>query len=132
MITDSGSSDGTDFILSQHAFTGMGQSADAGAALLTLGYVGIEYRRCVNTIDLSKTTVWITHLVVFVRWHKKMKNFQWLSLVPTTVEMILHNELTTKLTCCNLLDISATGFLVAIQIRTLSSRLLRAAIFPTT
>lgn len=45
VITDSGSSDGTDFILSQHAFTGMGQSADAGAALLTLGYVGIEHRR---------------------------------------------------------------------------------------
>ncbi|KAL6658005.1 hypothetical protein ACP70R_005785 [Stipagrostis hirtigluma subsp. patula] len=45
VITDSGASDGTDFILSQHAFAGMGQNKDAGATLLTLGYVGIEYRR---------------------------------------------------------------------------------------
>ncbi|BAT01603.1 expansin-like B1 precursor [Oryza sativa Japonica Group] len=45
VITDSGASDGTDFILSQHAFTRMAQSTDAGTALLTLGVVGIEYRR---------------------------------------------------------------------------------------
>ncbi|CAN6218888.1 unnamed protein product [Urochloa humidicola] len=45
VITDSGASDGTDFILSQHAFAGMGQNKDAGATLLNLGYVGIEYRR---------------------------------------------------------------------------------------
>ncbi|KAG8099925.1 hypothetical protein GUJ93_ZPchr0013g35391 [Zizania palustris] len=45
VITDSGASDGTDFILTQHAFTRMGQSTDAGAALLSLGLVGIEYRR---------------------------------------------------------------------------------------
>ncbi|KAL6862172.1 hypothetical protein ACP4OV_016821 [Aristida adscensionis] len=45
VITDSGASDGTDFILSQHAFAGMGQDKDAGATLLTLGYVEIEYRR---------------------------------------------------------------------------------------
>ncbi|XP_025804645.1 expansin-like B1 isoform X3 [Panicum hallii] len=45
VITDSGASDGTDFILSQHALAGMGQNKDAGATLLNLGYVGIEYRR---------------------------------------------------------------------------------------
>jgi len=45
VITDSGASDGTDFILSQHAFAGMGQNKDAGATLLNFGYVGIEYRR---------------------------------------------------------------------------------------
>ncbi|KAJ1694693.1 hypothetical protein LUZ63_011391 [Rhynchospora breviuscula] len=45
VITDAGASDSTDFILSQHAFAGMGQTADAGTALLALGYVGIQYRR---------------------------------------------------------------------------------------
>ncbi|KAK3125056.1 hypothetical protein QOZ80_7BG0599420 [Eleusine coracana subsp. coracana] len=45
VVTDSGASDGTDFILSQHAFAQMGQNKDAGATLLNLGYVGIEYRR---------------------------------------------------------------------------------------
>jgi len=49
VITDSGASDGTDFILSQHAFAGMGQNKDAGATLLNFGYVGIEYRRCVHS-----------------------------------------------------------------------------------
>lgn len=47
VITDSGSSDNTDFILSQHAFAKMGQTPDAGASLLALGAVGIEYRRLV-------------------------------------------------------------------------------------
>jgi hypothetical protein len=50
VITDSGASDGTDFILSQHAFAGMGQDKDAGATLLSLGCVGIEYRRCVQRV----------------------------------------------------------------------------------
>nr|CAD1818538.1 unnamed protein product [Ananas comosus var. bracteatus] len=45
VITDSGSSDNTDFILSQHAFAKMGQTPDAGASLLALGAVGIEYQR---------------------------------------------------------------------------------------
>ncbi|KAJ8505289.1 hypothetical protein OPV22_006175 [Ensete ventricosum] len=45
VITDSGASGNTDFILSQHAFSRMGQNADAGASLLSLGVVGIEYRR---------------------------------------------------------------------------------------
>jgi hypothetical protein len=54
VITDSGASDGTDFILSQHAFTRMAQSTDAGTALLTLGVVGIEYRRSAHIINLPK------------------------------------------------------------------------------
>ncbi|WOL06129.1 expansin-like B1 isoform X1 [Canna indica] len=45
VITDLGSSGDTDFILSQHAFARMGQTADAGASLLSLGHVGVEYRR---------------------------------------------------------------------------------------
>ncbi|XP_078182710.1 expansin-like B1 [Carex rostrata] len=45
VITDSGASRNTDFILSQHAFAGMGQTPDAGCAILVLGYIGIQYRR---------------------------------------------------------------------------------------
>ncbi|KAK8949818.1 Expansin-like B1 [Platanthera guangdongensis] len=45
VLTDSGASDGTDFILSQHAFAEMGQTADSGKSLLDLGWVNIEYRR---------------------------------------------------------------------------------------
>ncbi|TVU39060.1 hypothetical protein EJB05_12463, partial [Eragrostis curvula] len=45
VITDSGASEGTDFILSQHAFAGMGLNKDSGSTLLNLGYIGIEYRR---------------------------------------------------------------------------------------
>ncbi|XP_020248281.1 expansin-like B1 [Asparagus officinalis] len=45
VITDSGASGSTDFILSQRAFAQMGQTTDAGASLLALGFVGIEYRR---------------------------------------------------------------------------------------
>ncbi|RZR99297.1 hypothetical protein BHM03_00028810 [Ensete ventricosum] len=48
VITDSGASGNTDFILSQHAFSRMGQNADAGASLLSLGVVGIEYRSYPN------------------------------------------------------------------------------------
>ncbi|RWW05176.1 hypothetical protein GW17_00031568 [Ensete ventricosum] len=56
VITDSGASGNTDFILSQHAFSRMGQNADAGASLLSLGVVGIEYRRCVFiSADFSTT-----------------------------------------------------------------------------
>lgn len=47
VITDSGASGNTDFILSQRAFAQMGQTADAGASLLALGVVGVEYRRYV-------------------------------------------------------------------------------------
>ncbi|XP_074587916.1 expansin-like B1 [Curcuma longa] len=45
VITDSGASGNTDFILSQRAFAKMGQDADAGASLLSRGVVGVEYRR---------------------------------------------------------------------------------------
>ncbi|ONK71837.1 uncharacterized protein A4U43_C04F12900 [Asparagus officinalis] len=45
VITDSGASANTDFILSQLAFSQMGQTTDAGTSLLALGSVNIEYRR---------------------------------------------------------------------------------------
>jgi hypothetical protein len=45
VITDQGSSDNTDFILSRRAFGRMAQTTDAAASLLALGVVDIEYRR---------------------------------------------------------------------------------------
>ncbi|XP_065879072.1 expansin-like B1 [Euphorbia lathyris] len=45
VITDQGSSDSTDFILSRQAFGRMAQTTDAAASLLSLGIVDIEYRR---------------------------------------------------------------------------------------
>lgn len=45
MITDHGSGDRTDFILSRRAFRKMAQTTDAAASLLALGVVDIEYRR---------------------------------------------------------------------------------------
>lgn len=45
VITDHGSSDGTDFILSQRAYTRMAHNADAAASLMALGIVDIKYRR---------------------------------------------------------------------------------------
>lgn len=45
VITDSGSSHNTDFILSQRAFSRMAQNADAAASLMATGIVDIEYRR---------------------------------------------------------------------------------------
>ncbi|XP_010274616.1 PREDICTED: expansin-like B1 [Nelumbo nucifera] len=45
VITDHGSSDRTDFILSKRAFSKMAQTTDAAASLLALGVVDIEYRR---------------------------------------------------------------------------------------
>jgi hypothetical protein len=45
VLTDQGSGDNTDFILSQRAFGGMAQNKDAAASLLALGVADIEYRR---------------------------------------------------------------------------------------
>ncbi|KAK9984886.1 hypothetical protein SO802_034411 [Lithocarpus litseifolius] len=45
VITDSGSSDRTDFILSRRAFGRMAQTTDAAASLFSLGVVDIDYRR---------------------------------------------------------------------------------------
>ena len=45
VVTDHGSSDRTDFILSRRAFAQMAQTTDASATLLARGVVDIEYRR---------------------------------------------------------------------------------------
>ncbi|PKA53275.1 Expansin-like B1 [Apostasia shenzhenica] len=57
VITDSGASGGTDFILSQHAFARMGQTTDAGKSLLDLGFVDIDYRRVVCNYPNKNITV---------------------------------------------------------------------------
>ncbi|KAM7254272.1 hypothetical protein ACFE04_031954 [Oxalis oulophora] len=44
-ITDSGSSDNTDFIMSQRAFSKMAQTTDSAQSLLALGVLDIEYKR---------------------------------------------------------------------------------------
>ena len=45
VITDQGSGDNTDFILSEHAFGKMAQTPDAAATLKSLGVVDVEYQR---------------------------------------------------------------------------------------
>ncbi|GAB4834672.1 Expansin-like B1 [Ancistrocladus abbreviatus] len=45
VITDQGSGDHTDFILSSRAFSKMAQTTEAAASLLAFGVVDIEYRR---------------------------------------------------------------------------------------
>ncbi|KAJ6835185.1 expansin-like B1 [Iris pallida] len=76
-ITDSGSSGGTDFVLSQRAFAQMGQTPDAGASLLALGVVGIEFRRVscsypnkniIFKVDESSSN---PHYLAFVIWYQQ-------------------------------------------------------------
>ena len=55
VITDQGSSDKTDFILSQRAFGGMAQNTDAAGYLLALGIVDIEYRRYDVLLHIDQT-----------------------------------------------------------------------------
>ena len=45
VVTDHGSSDRTDFILSRRAFGKMAQTNASAASLLAFGVVDIEYRR---------------------------------------------------------------------------------------
>ncbi|KAH7863694.1 hypothetical protein Vadar_020833 [Vaccinium darrowii] len=61
VITDHGSSDRTDFILSRRAFSRIAQTTDAAASLLALGVVDIEYRR--NN----------PHYLAFIIWHQQGK-----------------------------------------------------------
>ncbi|MQL88205.1 hypothetical protein Taro_020763, partial [Colocasia esculenta] len=79
VITDQGSGDGTDFILSRRAFARMGQTADAGAALLSLGVVGVEYRRVACSYPNSNITFKIDEAssypgyLAFVIWFQQGK-----------------------------------------------------------
>ncbi|KAL3650864.1 Expansin-like B1 [Castilleja foliolosa] len=76
VITDSGSSDQTDFILSRRAFGRMAQNADAGASLLARGIVDIEYRRVPCSYPNKNIAIKIDensnnpHYLAFVIWYQ--------------------------------------------------------------
>ncbi|KAL6524140.1 Expansin-like B1 [Orobanche minor] len=79
VITDHGSSDRTDFILSRRAFGRMAQNADAAASLLSLGIVDIEYRRVPCSYPDKNITIKIhensnnPHYLAFVVWYQQGK-----------------------------------------------------------
>ncbi|KAH0646455.1 hypothetical protein KY284_034339 [Solanum tuberosum] len=77
VITDHGASDSTDFILSQRAFSRMAQTKDAAASLLSLGNVGIEYRRVSCSYPNKNITFKIDessdnpYYLAFVIWYQQ-------------------------------------------------------------
>ncbi|KAJ1428923.1 RlpA-like protein, double-psi beta-barrel domain [Sesbania bispinosa] len=77
VLTDQGSGDNTDFILSQRAFGGMAQNSDAAASLLALGVVGVEYRRVSCSYPNKNITIKIDesssnpHFLAFVIWFQQ-------------------------------------------------------------
>ncbi|KAJ9130544.1 hypothetical protein P3X46_034386 [Hevea brasiliensis] len=79
VITDHGSSDNTDFILSRRAFGHMAQTKDAAAPLLSLGIVDIEYRRVSCSYPNKNITIKIDensnypHYLAFVIWYQQGK-----------------------------------------------------------
>nr|AFB77226.1 expansin L [Betula platyphylla] len=79
VLTDQGSSDRTDFILSKRAFGRMAQTTDAAASLLNLGAVDIEYRRVSCSYPNKNMTFKIDensnypHYLAFVIWYQQGK-----------------------------------------------------------
>ncbi|KAL2455412.1 Expansin-like B1 [Forsythia ovata] len=77
VITDSGSSHNTDFILSRRAFRRMAQNTDAANSLLALGIVDIDYRRVPCTYPNKNITFMIDensnnpHYLAFVIWYQQ-------------------------------------------------------------
>ncbi|KAI7987147.1 Expansin-like B1 [Camellia lanceoleosa] len=79
VITDNGSSDRTDFILSRKAFGEMAQTTDAASSLLALGVVDIEYRRVSCSYPGKNMTIKIDensnypNYLAFVIWYQQGK-----------------------------------------------------------
>ncbi|EXC26724.1 Expansin-like protein [Morus notabilis] len=79
VITDHGSSDRTDFILSRRAFGRMAQTSDAAASLFSLGAVDIEYRRVSCSYPSKNITIKIDesssfpNYLAFVIWYQQGK-----------------------------------------------------------
>ncbi|KAK9269152.1 hypothetical protein L1049_000921 [Liquidambar formosana] len=79
VITDHGSSDRTDFILSKQTFGRMAQTTDAAASLLSLGVVDIKYRRVLCSYPGKNITIKIDensnypHYLAFVLWYQQGK-----------------------------------------------------------
>ncbi|MED6167727.1 Expansin-like B1 [Stylosanthes scabra] len=77
VITDQGSSDNTDFILSEHAFDRMAQTTDAASYLLALGVLDIQYRRVACSYPHENITFKIDesssnpNYLAFVIWYQQ-------------------------------------------------------------
>ncbi|XP_016199051.1 expansin-like B1 [Arachis ipaensis] len=77
VITDEGSSDNTDFILSEHAFDRMAQTTDAAAYLLALGVLDIQYTRVACNYPHENITFKIdesssnSNYLAFVIWYQQ-------------------------------------------------------------
>nr|AVG44232.1 EXPB4 [Boehmeria nivea] len=79
VITDQGSSDRTDFIMSRRAFSQMADTTDAATSLLSFGVVDIEYRRVSCSYPNKNITIKIDensnfpYYLAFVIWHQQGK-----------------------------------------------------------
>ncbi|OWM88304.1 expansin-like B1 isoform X2 [Punica granatum] len=77
VITDQGSGDSTDFILSRRAFGRMAQTTDKASSLFTIGVIGIEYRRVSCSYPKKNITIKIDesssypHYLGFVIWYQQ-------------------------------------------------------------
>ncbi|XP_076926786.1 expansin-like B1 isoform X1 [Bidens hawaiensis] len=77
VITDQGSSDRTDFIMSKKAFRKMGQNEYAASSLLSQGIVDIEYRRVSCSYPNYNITIKIDessdypYYLAFVIWYQQ-------------------------------------------------------------
>ncbi|CAH1443541.1 unnamed protein product [Lactuca virosa] len=80
VITDQGSSDRTDFIMSKKAFRKMAQSTNAETSLLSQGIVDIEYRRVSCNYPKNNITIKIDessdypYYLAFVIWYQQGQN----------------------------------------------------------
>ncbi|XP_071692607.1 expansin-like B1 [Rutidosis leptorrhynchoides] len=80
VVTDHGSSDRTDFIMSQKAFRKMAQSTYAEPSLLSQGIVDIEYRRVSCRYSKNNITIKIDessdypYYLAFVIWYQQGQN----------------------------------------------------------
>ncbi|KAJ8427478.1 hypothetical protein Cgig2_021888 [Carnegiea gigantea] len=86
VITDQGSGDNTDFILSEHAFGKMAQTTDAGASLLSFGVVDIEYRRYPGkniTFKIDESSSYPSYLAFAIYYQQGQKDITAVQLCET-------------------------------------------------
>ncbi|TQD87292.1 hypothetical protein C1H46_027159 [Malus baccata] len=91
VITDQGSSDGTDFILSKRAFDRMAQTTEAAASLESLGVIDIEYRRVSCSYPNKNITIKIDehsnnpyYLAFVIEYQQGKKDITAVQLCETT------------------------------------------------
>ncbi|KAB2601019.1 expansin-like B1-like [Pyrus ussuriensis x Pyrus communis] len=90
VITDQGSSDRTDFILSKRAFGRMAKTTNAAASLFSLGIVDIEYRRvsCSYpnkniTITIEENSNYLHYLALAILYQQGKKDITAIQLCET-------------------------------------------------